>query len=119
MAGKEIDERLTELEIQLAHVQRLYEQLNEVVTDQATSADRMQRRVLQLQEQLKTLKEKQQPAIDPLDEKPPHYLSALTSVDGLFPPVRSQPRSVASCITSSSVQKTSTMCPPKRSESEK
>ena len=39
---------MTELEIQLAHVQRLYEQLDEVVTAQATQTDRMQRRIVQL-----------------------------------------------------------------------
>lgn len=67
------NERMTELEIQLAHVQRLYEQLDEVVTAQATQTDRMQRRILQLENQLKELKVKQDPEVDPLDEKPPHY----------------------------------------------
>ena len=33
--AKDPQERMTELEIQLAHVQRLYEQLNEVVTEQS------------------------------------------------------------------------------------
>jgi SlyX protein len=67
------DDRLTELEIQLAHVQRLYEQLNEVVTEQALTADKMQRRIDQLQQRVQDLKEKPLPAVDPLDEKPPHY----------------------------------------------
>jgi SlyX protein len=71
--NRDPDDRMTELEIQLAHVQRLYEQLNEVVTAQATQTDRMERRILQLQNQLKELKAKQEPEIDPLDEKPPHY----------------------------------------------
>jgi SlyX protein len=71
--NRDPDDRLTELEIQLAHVQRLYEQLNEVVTTQATQTDRMERRILQLQNQLKELKSKGESEIDPLDEKPPHY----------------------------------------------
>lgn len=66
-------DRMMELEIQLAHVQRLYEQLNEVVTAQSLEMNRMERRIAQLQIQLKDLKAKPLPASDPLDEKPPHY----------------------------------------------
>ena len=65
--------RVTELEIQLAHVQRLYEQLNEVVTEQAMQADRRQRELAQLREQIKQLKQKPTEAVDLQDEKPPHY----------------------------------------------
>lgn len=71
--NRDLNERMTELEIQLVHVQRLYEQLNEVVTAQAMDADRMQRRITQLQTQLKELKEKPTASADPLDEQPPHY----------------------------------------------
>ncbi len=68
------DPRITELEIQLAHVQRMYEQLNEVVTSEAMRADRMQRRLDTLTQQFKDIKSKSvEPASDPLDEKPPHY----------------------------------------------
>jgi len=66
-------DRITELEIQLAHVQRLYEQLNEVVTAQSKEIERFERRFHQLQTQFKELKEQQEPGFDPLDEKPPHY----------------------------------------------
>jgi SlyX protein len=66
-------ERLTELEIQAAHIQRLYDHLNEVVTSQATLIDRLTRRLAKLEEQLQNLKVKSEPPIDPLDEKPPHY----------------------------------------------
>jgi SlyX protein len=66
-------DRITELEVQLAHLQRLYEQLNEVVTEQAMRADRRDRRIVELQDQLKALKTKSEPESDPLDEKPPHY----------------------------------------------
>ncbi len=65
--------KIIELEVHLAHLQRLYEQLNEVVTAQALEADRMRRRILELESQLKQLKEKPAPMLDPLDEKPPHY----------------------------------------------
>lgn len=68
------DQRITQLEIQLAHVQRLYEQLNEVVTSEAMRADKLQRKVDTLTTQLKEVKQKSvEPVGDPLDEKPPHY----------------------------------------------
>ncbi len=65
--------RETELEITLAHLQRLFDQLNEVVTSQALELDQMQRRVTRLETQIKELKLKSTSAEDPLDEKPPHY----------------------------------------------
>ncbi|MGI9444972.1 MAG: SlyX family protein [Rubripirellula sp.] len=67
------EDRITDLEIELAHVQRLYEQLNEVVTTQSREIDRIERRFQQLQGQFKELKENGSEGIDPLDEKPPHY----------------------------------------------
>jgi SlyX protein len=70
---RKLSDRVTELEIQLAHVERMYEQLNEVVTAQAMENDRMQRRIVELQQQLKELKEGKETEIDLLDEKPPHY----------------------------------------------
>jgi SlyX protein len=69
----DVEQRITELEVQLAHVQRWLEQLNEVVTAQALEADRTQRRIVELQQQVRALKARPEPAIDPLDEKPPHY----------------------------------------------
>jgi|TARA_B110000495_G_C22489541_1_gene301625 SlyX protein len=71
--SSESQDRLTELEIQLAHVQRLYEQLNEVVTSQSKEIDRFERRFHQLQTQYKELKERPERGFDPVDEKPPHY----------------------------------------------
>ncbi len=67
------EQRITDLEMELAHVQRLYEQLNEVVTQQARERDQLERRFQQLLGQFKELKEKQAETFDPLDEKPPHY----------------------------------------------
>jgi uncharacterized coiled-coil protein SlyX len=68
-----LDERITKLETGLSHLQRLFEQLDEVVTAQSLENQRMERRISQLQEQLKQLKEKPDTGGDPLDEKPPHY----------------------------------------------
>ena len=68
-----MNDRSTELEIQLVHMQRLYDQLNEVVTEQSLELDRMQRRMTMLETQLKNVTVKSEPAEDPLDEKPPHY----------------------------------------------
>ncbi|MEE2938645.1 MAG: SlyX family protein [Planctomycetota bacterium] len=70
-----IEQRLQSLEVGLAHLQRLNEQLNEVVTQQAFEADKVNRRIERLETQVKEFKEKQRAgeSIDPLDEKPPHY----------------------------------------------
>jgi SlyX protein len=67
------NERITELEIQLAHLQRLHEQLDEVVIAQSTGIDRMSRQLTGLLDQVKQLKTKPSPESDSLDEKPPHY----------------------------------------------
>ncbi|TWU42602.1 SlyX family protein [Novipirellula artificiosorum] len=69
----ELSERLVELEIHIAHVQRVCDQLNEVVTEQAMRQDRMQNAIKQLTEKMKEMKSVEEPAEDPLDEKPPHY----------------------------------------------
>lgn len=65
---------MTDLEIGLAHIQRLYEQLNEVVTEQALQSDRMRRQIEALTKQVKASKEKgSEQAFNVEDEKPPHY----------------------------------------------
>ncbi|WP_068263032.1 SlyX family protein [Rubripirellula obstinata] len=67
-------QRITELEISLAHLQRLFDQLNEVVTSEAIRSDKMQRRISELEQQLKTSKEKPAEENRSLeDERPPHY----------------------------------------------
>ncbi len=43
--GRSTEDRWIELEIQLAHLQRLYEQLNEVVTAQSLEYQRMRLQV--------------------------------------------------------------------------
>ena len=65
--------RLEKLEFELAHLNRLYDQLNEVVTEQAMRLDSQSRTIRRLTDQLNELKEKPLPMSDPLDEKPPHY----------------------------------------------
>ena len=66
-------DRITELEISLAHVQRLFDQLNEVVTTEAARSDRMQRRITELEQQIKSSKAKQPQEQRSLeDQKPPH-----------------------------------------------
>ena len=65
--------RIEELEIQLAHLQRTCEQLNEVVTDQANIIDQMNGRVGRLDSMVSDLKQASEESGDPLDEKPPHY----------------------------------------------
>lgn len=67
-------ERLTEVEVQLSHLQRHVEQLDDVITELGRLADRQTRKILTLENQLKELRDKpREAAIDPLDEKPPHY----------------------------------------------
>ena len=66
-------QRVTELEIQLAHTQRVVEQLNEVVTEQPKQLDRVMRSVTRFEEKLDDFKYKIEEKRDLLDEKPPHY----------------------------------------------
>ena len=66
-------QRVTELEIQLAHTQRVVEQLNEVVTEQSKQLDRVMRSVTRFEEKLDDFKHKIEEKRDLLDEKPPHY----------------------------------------------
>ena len=74
MSSNSAEERLTQLEMQLAHALRLYEQLNEVVTEQTLQLDRQQRSLGRLSDQLKDLKDKWEASAEsPPDEKPPHY----------------------------------------------
>ncbi|MGN6546086.1 MAG: SlyX family protein [Aureliella sp.] len=65
--------RITELEFQLAHHQRLCEQLNEVVVGHTQQLLRMERAMARLEEQLKLVREQRKEAFDPGIEKPPHY----------------------------------------------
>lgn len=65
-----MDNRLTEVEIKLAHLEAAHETLNNVIIEQ-------QRRITLLENQLALLKQHLQQLrdsdIDPKFEKPPHY----------------------------------------------
>lgn len=68
-----IADRVVRLEIQLAHTERVCEQLNEVVTSLARSADERDRLIKKMIEQIKDLKGKLEDSGSMEDEKPPHY----------------------------------------------
>ncbi|MDB4679024.1 SlyX family protein [bacterium] len=67
------EDRITKLEIQLAHTQRLVEQLNEVITEQGKNLDRINRVIVRFEQKLDDFKYKVEDKRDLLDEKPPHY----------------------------------------------
>lgn len=62
--------RLVELEANLAHLERNYDALNAVVVEQSRALARLQKRLTQLDETLKS-QEVDRPA--PASTKPPHY----------------------------------------------
>ncbi|MDJ0522047.1 MAG: SlyX family protein [Planctomycetota bacterium] len=62
-----MQERLIDLESRLMHQEKLYEQLNEVVTEQAALIERLQREINRLKEQILA-----GPNED-VNEPPPHY----------------------------------------------
>lgn len=66
-------ERLIEIESALAHQQRLCEQLNEVVVDQTQRLLKLERLVVQLENQVRDVMRQTREQRDLLDEKPPHY----------------------------------------------
>ncbi|EKK00317.1 SlyX [Rhodopirellula baltica SH28] len=69
-----MEDRITELEIALVHTQRVCEQLNEIVTELSLEAQRRDREMKRMVDQLKELKGKVSERGDELeDEKPPHY----------------------------------------------
>ncbi len=63
----DMQERLIDLESRLMHQEKLYEQLNEVVTEQAALIDRLHREISRLKEQILA-----GPNED-VNEPPPHY----------------------------------------------
>ncbi len=65
--------RITELEIQLAHHQRLCEQLNQVLVDHTQQIMRLERTIVRLEDQIRTIREQRKEIFDPQLEKPPHY----------------------------------------------
>jgi uncharacterized coiled-coil protein SlyX len=70
------DERVERLEMEVAHQQRVTDQLNEVVSIQSLDILRLQRTNEQLMKQIEELRlgnNGAEEAIDLEDEKPPHY----------------------------------------------
>jgi uncharacterized coiled-coil protein SlyX len=66
------EDRLQNLELSLMHLQNDYDQLNEVVIDQAKRLDQLQRSIAKLTDQVQASKQPDEPR-DPEAEKPPHY----------------------------------------------
>ncbi|MEM0926852.1 MAG: SlyX family protein [Planctomycetota bacterium] len=66
-------ERITKLEISLAHLQRQYEILNEVIVEQSKELDRMRKQVQKWERAVESLKHRLDGPSEPLDDKPPHY----------------------------------------------
>ncbi len=64
------EERLARLEANLAHVERLCEQLNEVVTEQAAELTRLKRLQSRIADTVETL---ELDRIKATNSKPPHY----------------------------------------------
>jgi len=70
------EERIDRLEMELAHQQRMTDQLNEVVSTQSLDILRLQRAIEQLVKQLEEMgmqTEDDEEPLDLADEKPPHY----------------------------------------------
>lgn len=65
------DERIEQLEIDLAHAARTIEDLNGVVVDQGKKIDRLTRLLTQMTDQVEELMDNVVPAHHV--EKPPHY----------------------------------------------
>jgi SlyX protein len=67
-----MEERLTDIEIQLMHQDNMIQELNQVVTGQQREIDRLTADVALLKEQLQLMSPSVQK--DPADEEPPpHY----------------------------------------------
>ncbi|MEO1617795.1 MAG: SlyX family protein [Planctomycetota bacterium] len=66
-------ERITNLEISLAHLQRQYDMLNEVVIEQTRELERATKQIAKWENEVNSMKNQMESPGDPLDEKPPHY----------------------------------------------
>lgn len=71
--ARPIERRLESLEIQLAHTQRMCEQLNEVVTQMSLAMRKRDRMLDALTQQIKDLKQKSDGGSSMENERPPHY----------------------------------------------
>ncbi|MEM6471486.1 MAG: SlyX family protein [Planctomycetota bacterium] len=67
------DDRVTKLEENLAHLQRQYDLLNEVVIEQSLELNRTRKQIAKWERLVESLKNRLDSPSDLLDEKPPHY----------------------------------------------
>ena len=65
--------RVTDLESALAHQQREYEQLNQVVIEQANTIQELGRQLALLKTSMQQVQDNSLEERDLVDEKPPHY----------------------------------------------
>ncbi|GGB52680.1 protein SlyX [Roseibium aquae] len=68
---EELTSRVEKLEIDLAHAQRVIDDLNTIVTEQGRTIDKMSKHLLLMTDQLAELADTAVPI--PASEKPPHY----------------------------------------------
>ncbi len=64
-----MDDRITELEIKLAHQEKMLDELNEVVTGQWKDIDILKKKFVLMHEMIQQLETKNSEA----DEPPPHF----------------------------------------------
>jgi SlyX protein len=70
---QQVEERLTEVECLLMHLQKTLSDLNEVVIEQSKSIAKLQRECKQLASDFRQVRESSAPARRAEDEIPPHY----------------------------------------------
>jgi len=66
-------ERITEVECILMHLQKTVLDLNEVIIEQGKSIDKLQREIKQLAMDFRQVRESSSPTRTAADEIPPHY----------------------------------------------
>ncbi|TWT90688.1 hypothetical protein Mal64_10830 [Pseudobythopirellula maris] len=67
------DSRLAKLEEEVAHQQRLLDELNEVITGLRMEVDRHALKQTQIETAIRNVSDSLEGAEGPVDEKPPHY----------------------------------------------
>lgn len=71
--SKSSDERVTEVECILMHLQKTLLDLNQVVIEQGRSIDKLKREIKQLAVDFRQVREANSPTRTAADEIPPHY----------------------------------------------
>lgn len=73
MQQQQPEQRLTEIECLLMHLQKTVSELNQVVIEQGKSITKLQREVKQLVSDFRQVRESSSPVRRAEDEIPPHY----------------------------------------------